>query len=410
MVRIALPSPPAPCILETAPTKRRRAGLIPGVGGATREARLRRPTPDRGSLGDANAVGERDRRRPLVSIPNSRQSRRVTTSSHQQGREQAMTEDLPLVSPQTFVGVDVAQKNVEVYMAPSGRRLTLDDPAELVAALTDVAASCLVVLEATGGYERRWAAALLDAAIPVAVVNPKRVRDFAKAAGCLAKTDAIDAAVLAAFAEKLPPRPLEKTSEKQAELQGLVNRRRQVLAMRTMESNRQGQAATAGTRKSISKMLKALDAELGRLEAEIVALIDSDDDWKNKVELLQEVPGVGPVTGVTLVAEVPELGRLNRQEIASLIGLAPFNRDSGQLRGKRCVGGGRGHVRCVLYMAALSATKHNPWLRTFSERLKQAGKPPKVRLLACARKLLTLLNTMLQTNTHWDPQRCPQNA
>ena len=304
----------------------------------------------------------------------------------------------------------MAQKNVEVYIAPAGRRLTLDDPAELVAALTDVAASCLVVLEATGGYERRWAAALLDAAIPVAVVNPKRVRDFAKAAGCLAKTDAIDAAVLAAFAEKLPPRPLEKTSEKQAELQGLVNRRRQVLAMRTMESNRQGQAATAGTRKSISKMLKALDAELGRLEAEIVALIDSDDDWKNKVELLQEVPGVGPVTGVTLVAEVPELGRLNRQEIASLIGLAPFNRDSGQLRGKRCVGGGRGHVRCVLYMAALSATKHNPWLRTFSERLKQAGKPPKVRLLACARKLLTLLNTMLQTNTHWDPQRCPQNA
>jgi transposase len=321
-----------------------------------------------------------------------------------------MTEDLPLVSPQTFVGVDVAQKNVEVYIAPSGRRLTLDDPAELVAALKDLAGPCLVVLEATGGYERRWAAALLDAAIPVAVVNPKRVRDFAKAAGCLAKTDTIDAAVLAAFAEKLPPRPLEKTSEKQAELQDLVNRRRQVLAMRTMESNRQGQAATAGTRKSISKMLKALDAELGRLEAEIVALIDSDDDWKNKVELLQEVPGVGPVTGVTLVAEVPELGRLNRQEIASLIGLAPFNRDSGQLRGKRCVGGGRAHVRCVLYMAALSATRHNVWLRKFSDRLKHAGKPPKVRLMACARKLLTLLNTMLQTNTHWDPQRCPQNA
>jgi transposase len=322
-----------------------------------------------------------------------------------------MTENLsPVAATRTFVGVDVAQKNVEVYIAPTGRRLTLDDPARLVAELKTVAGPCLVVLEATGGYERRWATALLDAAIPVAVVNPKRVRDFAKAAGHLAKTDAIDAAVIAEFALKLPPRVLEKTPEKQAELQDLVDRRRQVLGMRTMETNRRGQAATAAAGKSISKVLKALDTELARLDAEIATLIESDDDWKNKVEMFREVPGVGPVTGVTLVAEVPELGRLNRQEIAALVGVAPFNRDSGQLRGKRSISGGRAHVRCVLYMAALSATRHNAWLRTFSDRLKQAGKPPKVRLLACARKLLTLLNTMVQTQTPWDPERCLQGT
>lgn len=322
-----------------------------------------------------------------------------------------MSEPLPpMATPRTIVGVDVAQKNAEVYIAPTGRRLTLDDPARLVAELKDVADHCLVVLEATGGYERRWAAALLDAAIPVAVVNPKRVRDFAKAAGRLAKTDAIDAAIIAEFAEKLPPRTLEKTSAKQAELRDLVDRRRQVLAMQTMETNRREKVATAAAIKSIGKVLKALAIELRRLEAAIAALVESDDDWKGKLEMLTEVPGVGQVTGVTLVAEVPELGRLNRQEIAALVGVAPFNRDSGQFRGKRCISGGRAHVRCVLYMAALSAAKHNAWLRTFSDRLKQAGKPPKVRLMACARKLLTLLNTMVQTNTPWDPERCLQSA
>jgi transposase len=321
-----------------------------------------------------------------------------------------MSDFSPLTTQPTIVGVDVAQKYAEIYIAPAGRRLTLDDPARLVAELKDVADPCLVVLEATGGYERRWAAALLDADIPVAVVNPKRVRDFAKAAGRLAKTDAIDAAMIAEFAEKLPPRVTEKPSEKQAELQDLVDRRRQVLAMRTMETNRRDRAATAAASKSIAKILKALDREVERLEEEIATLVESDDEWKDKVDLLQEVPGVGQVTGVTLVAEVPELGRLNRQEIASLVGVAPFNCDSGQYRGHRRISGGRAHVRCVLYMAALSAVRHNAWLRRFSDRLKQAGKPPKVRLLACARKLLTLLNTMVQTQTPWDPERCLQST
>jgi transposase len=321
-----------------------------------------------------------------------------------------MSETTPAVaSPVTFIGVDVAQKTVEVFIASTGRRITLDDPVRLVAALTEVG-SCRVVLEATGGYERRWVAALLDAGIPVAVINPKRVRDFAKAMGYLAKTDAIDAMVLAEYGRVTDPRPLEKMPAKQAELQDLVNRRRQVLTLRTMESNRREQVVTAVARKSIDTILRALNSELDRLDAAIAKLVESDDEWRNKMQMLKAVPGIGPITGVTLVAEVPELGQLNRQEIAALIGLAPFNRDSGEHRGKRMISGGRSHVRNTLYMAALSACRHNPWLRRFSERLQQAGKPAKVRLLACARKLLTLLNTMIQTNTPWDPKRCLQSA
>ena len=320
-----------------------------------------------------------------------------------------MSESSVSVPSSTVVGVDVALKSVEVYIAATERRLTLDDPARLVVELKKCG-PCRVILEATGGYERRWAAALLDADILVAVVNPKRVRDFAKALGYLAKTDAIDAQVLAEYGRVVQPRPLEKMPEKQAELQALVNRRRQVLSLRTMESNRHAQAHTQAARKSIDTILDALNKEHERLDAAIAKMVESDDEWRDKLEMLQEVPGVGTVTATTLVAEVPELGRLNRQEIAALVGVAPFNRDSGELRGQRCISGGRAHVRSVLYMAAMAACRHNPWMKKFSARLEKAGKPGKVRLMACARKLLTLLNTMVQTNTPWDPERCLQSA
>jgi len=321
-----------------------------------------------------------------------------------------MLESTLTVTPtETYVGVDVAKDTVEVFIASTGRRLTLADPARLVAVLKDVG-PCRVVMEATGGYERRWSAALLDADIEVAVVNPKRVRDFAKALGYLAKTDAIDAWVLAEFARVAEPRLLAKMPAQQAELAALVNRRRQLLTLHTMELNRQTQPNTLSARQSIATVLKALDRELKRLDQAITDLVESDDQWNDKVQLMQQVPGIGKVTAVTLVAEVPELGQINRQEIAALVGVAPFNNDSGVYRGQRSIIGGRTSVRNALYMASLSACRHNPWLRQFSERLKAAGKPSKVRLTACARKLLTLLNTMVQTNTPWDPERCLQST
>lgn len=309
----------------------------------------------------------------------------------------------------TYVGLDVAKDSAEACCLPEGRQFTPRDPGHLVKELAG-RGRCLVVVEATGGYERSWVSALLDAGISVAVVNPKRVRDFAKAMGHLAKTDRIDAAMIAQYAEVADPRPMEKVPAKQAELQDLVNRRRQVLGMRTMEQNRRATVATVAARRSIDVVLKTFDRELERLEEAITALVESDDDWHDKVRLLRDVPGVGPVTGVTLVAEVPELGQLNRQEIAALIGVAPFNQDSGEHRGKRFIAGGRTHVRSVLYLAALSASRHNPLLRKFAARLKAAGKPAKVWITACARKLLIILNTMLRTNTPWDPQRCVQGA
>jgi len=308
-----------------------------------------------------------------------------------------------------IVGIDVDKDSADVCLLPEGRRWTFREPAEMVQELIQQQPS-LVVIEATGGYERRWVAPLLDAGICVAVVNPKRIRDFARAMGYLAKTDAIDAGVIAEYGRVAQPRPLEKMPAKQAELQELVNRRRQLLGMRTMEQNRKGSAISTATRRSVEKILKAFERELDHLETAITELLESDDDWRDKVRLLRDVPGVGPITGVTLVAEVPELGKLNRQEIAALVGVAPYNRDSGQFKGKRFIAGGRSHVRSVLYLAALSASRHNPLVRRFAERLKATGKPPKVRITACARKLLVILNALLKTKNPWDPLRCVQGT
>jgi len=310
-----------------------------------------------------------------------------------------------------FVGIDVSQSTWDVYLRPQGRSFSVPadhDEATLLGQQLVTLGPCLVVLEATGGLERGLAAELIDAGLFVAVVNPRQVRDFARALGRLAKTDRIDAETLALFAEKVQPRPTQKCPEKQAEIDALVTRRRQLVELRSMERTRQHQATIKAARRSIDKLLKVLDRQIAALDKAIGQLLESDDDWRTRCELLQSVPGVGATTSATLVAELPELGRLNRQEIASLAGLAPFNHDSGRFRGQRRIRGGRSAVRSILYMAALAARRCNPILQRFAQRLEQAGKPFKVVITACMRKLLTMLNTIVRNGTPWAPPSTAQ--
>lgn len=315
-------------------------------------------------------------------------------------------ESTPSVAWSAFVGIDVAKRTWDAHVLHSGRSLTVtaddDGLRKLIEELAPLG-RCLVVVESTGGYERRLAGELLAAGHDVATVNPRQVRDFARGLNRLAKTDRIDARTLAEFAEKVRPRPNEKTPENRTELDALVTRRRQLVAHRTAERNRRDLADVKLARKSIDHVLDLLRKEIAKLDAAIVKLIAADDDWRRKAEIVQSTPGVGAVTSATLVAELPELGKLNRQEIASLVGLAPFNNDSGPHTGKRRIWGGRAAVRSALYMAALTAVRCNPILKGFAARLTQAGKPFKVVLIACMRKLLTILNTLVKQNTLWNP-------
>jgi len=313
----------------------------------------------------------------------------------------------------TFVGVDVSKRSWDVCLNPPGKRLKLradESGIQQMLATLGPAGTCLVVMEATGGLERRLAGALVEAGHAVAVVNPRQVRDFARSMGRLAKTDRLDAETIAWFAERVRPRPLEKAPEKQAELDALVARRRQLIALRTAETNRLEQSEAKIISKSIRRVLDTLRDEIADIDAAIAQLIEDHDDWRKKADVLQSVPGVGQVTSATLMAELPELGKLNRQEIASLVGVAPLNRDSGQLRGTRSIWGGRATVRSALYMAVLSARRSNPLLKRFADRLQALGKKPKVVLIACMRKLLTILNTMVRNNTPWNPKLLPQNS
>jgi|SoiMethySBSTD1v2_1073268.scaffolds.fasta_scaffold500641_2 transposase len=317
-----------------------------------------------------------------------------------------MTASADKASSPVFVGVDVAKRTWDVHFLPSKKSLSLSADEEALAKLRQELASagdCLVVMEASGGYERQLAAELVAAGCQVAVVNPRQVRDFAKGVGKLAKTDRIDAAVLARFAETVRPRPLEKLPEKQAELEELVTRRRQLIELRTMEKNRLGQTSRQPARKSISASLDFVRKQLAQIDRKILELIQSHDDWRSTNDVVQSVPGVGQVTGATLVAELPELGKLNRQAISALVGVAPYNNDSGPHEGQRTIRGGRASVRSTLYMATLSGMRHNPSLKRFAARLRQLGKPSKVIITACMRKLLTLLNTLVRTRTPWNP-------
>ena len=351
-----------------------------------------------------DAVTERDPRRLRGLSPNSRQSRRrprAAASSHPQDRDDSM-EGSTSSSRVSCVGIDVSKAKFDALILPEATRMTCAYDAEGIGQLrAALPQECIIVMEATGGYERRLAAELIDAGHRVAIANPRQVRDFARGLGILAKNDRVDARVLAIYAQHVQLRWQEKPTEKQQELTALVVRRRQLLSLQTAESNRWEQATVKRARKSVGHMLDVLRKELKDLDAEIARLIGDDDDWRGKSELLKSVPGVGPATSASLVAELPELGKLNRQQIASLVGLAPFSRDSGQFRGQRSIWGGRGSVRTALYMAAFNAKRCNPVIRAFAERLQRAGKRPKVILTACMRKLLVILNTMIRNQTAW---------
>jgi transposase len=307
----------------------------------------------------------------------------------------------------SFVGIDVAKNSLDLCVLPEKTQLTLSYDAKglkkLLRQLPEKE-TCLIVVEATGGYQRRVATVLVDAGHFVAVVNPRQVRDFAKGIGILAKTDRIDAEVIARFGQLVRPRTLAKTHEKQEELADAVARRRQLVELRTAEKNRLETAVSKLVRKSVQQMINQLDKQIKRIEKQILALLASNDEWKEKGEIIQSTPGVGPITAASLIAELPELGQLNRQQISALAGLAPFNRDSGRHQGKRSIRGGRASVRSVLYMAAMTARTHNPVIREFSHRLEAQGKPYKVAITACMRKLLVILNTLVKTNSHWDPK------
>jgi transposase len=302
-----------------------------------------------------------------------------------------------------FIGIDVSKLWLDVATLPERetRRFSNDGAGQeqLGAWLVQLAPE-LIVMEATGGFETRVATVLAAEGLALAVVNPRHVRDFARAFGILAKTDRIDASVLATFAEKVHPPVRPLPDEDRRELIDLVDRRRQLVTMRAEEKTRLSQA-TASARQDIKEHIEWLDERLRRLDIDLTAKLRSSSLWKAKEEILISVPGVGRVTVFTLLARLPELGALNRRAIAALTGVAPFARDSGQHRGRRMIWGGRADVRSVLYMAAVTAARINPVIKSFYLRLKQAGKPAKVALTACMRKLLTILNTMLRTNQSW---------
>jgi transposase len=364
------------------------------------------PAADRVSLGVQHAVPKRDRRRSFGVSPNSRQSRGpAPSSSHPQERASTLS------TAPVYVGIDVSQDRLDVFVLPDQKHFHVrnDRPGivTLIESLTPLAPA-LIVMESTGGYERRVCASLVQADFRVATVNPRQVRDFARALGQLAKNDRIDALILARFAQHCQPRLKILPSEQQDLLAELVVRRRQLTAMRATEQMRLQQARSKLASKSINKVIKVLDQQVDELDEQINDLIRSDDDFSRTDDIIQSTPGIGPGTSASLLAQLPELGHLNRQQISALVGLAPYDFDSGTFRGKRSIWGGRASVRCALYMAALSAKRCNPVIRSFAERLDKAKKPFKVVMTACMRKLLTILNAMVKTNTPWR-SACSEN-
>jgi transposase len=311
----------------------------------------------------------------------------------------------------TTVGIDVAKAHLDVATLPSGEvfRVTNDaaGQAELIERLQSLENLDRIVLEATGGYERAPALALADAGLPVAIVNPRQTRDFARASGRSAKTDRIDAIALAEFARALRPPVRDLGNERQHALEDLIHRRRQLVVMIGSERQRHTASRNPIVRKSIQTLIGTLESEQRGIERELLRAIEADPGWRERLTLLQAVPGVGLVTALTLLAELPELGRLSEKRIAALVGVAPMNRDSGRKRGVRRTIGGRSSVRKVLYMAALSASQRNPVIKAFYARLRAAGKPAKVALTACMRKLLTILNAITKTGRGWEPRPIP---
>jgi transposase len=307
---------------------------------------------------------------------------------------------------QIFVGIDVAKAQLDMALRPTGERwaLTNDDAgiAVLVPRLQAIAPQ-LIVLEATGSYQRAVVAALAAAGLPVAVVNPRQARDFAKATGQLAKTDALDARALAHFAEAVRPMPRPLPDTQADELRALLARRRQLVTMRTAEQNRLG-SAPPRLQPDMQAHITWLNTRLTTLDDDLDTTLRASPVWREREELLRSVPGIGPVCARTLLLDLPELGTLNRQRLAALVGVAPLNRDSGTLRGRRTTWGGRAHGRATVYMSTLVAVRYNPVFNAFYERLRAAGKAAKLALTACMRKLLTILNAMVKHHAPWQPE------
>ena len=305
------------------------------------------------------------------------------------------------------VGIDVSKTELVMATHPTAEQWTSDGSAAaidvLVTRLTALRPH-VIVIEATGGYERPAVAAMAAAGLPIAVVNPRQVRAFAQALGRTAKTDAIDAQVLALFGARVQPAVRTIADADTQALVALVARRRQLLEMLGAERQRLAQAATTVVRRDLRNHVRWLERRLADVDDEIGGAIERSPVWRVHEDLLRSVPGIGPTVARTLLAELPELGRLDRRAIAALVGVAPFNRDSGQWRGRRMIAGGRAAVRAAIYMAALVATRHNPVLRDFYRRLRIAGKPAKVALVAVMRKLLTIVNAMVKHQSRWQPQ------
>jgi transposase len=304
----------------------------------------------------------------------------------------------------TYVGIDVSKERLDVAALPSGLKWQFsNDEAGLGKLLVKLVkqSPTLIVMEPTGGFEASLAGILAAEGLPVAVVNARQIRDYARAMGKLAKTDSLDAMVIAEFAQKVEPEVRPLRDEENQEIKDMVSRRRQLIEMLTAEKNRLAIARKV-IKPNIMAHIKWLTQELEDLDRNLRQQIESSPIWREKDDLLRSIPGVGKVTSATLLAELPELGTLNRKEIASLAGVAPFNQDSGTMKGKRRIWGGRSSVRSALYMAALVGTRRNPVIRAFYLRLLEKGKLKKVALVACMRKLLTILNSIIRYRKAWD--------
>lgn len=349
------------------------------------------------------------------------QSSKISSAVSEAANDSAVPAMVPQASSTkvllTYIGVDVAKQSLEIVLSVRSPSFSINnDPAGVRSLLSRLPkpGECVVVLEGSGGYERLLVAELLQAGHRVAIVNPRQVRDFAKGLGLLAKTDAIDAVLLARFGETVQPPCLIVPKGPLGELRQLVERRRQLLDLRTAESNRLEQLSSKAARKSVQAVLTLVQKQLDSIDAQIAQMINDHQDWKHKAELLTSVPGVGDITAATLLADLPELGQVNRQQIAALVGVAPYNDDSGNARKTRHIAGGRANVRAALYMAAFSAKRFNDVIREFAATLASGKRSPdhqpnlpKVVTTACMRNLLVILNTMIKKDTHWKPKLAP---
>jgi transposase len=304
-----------------------------------------------------------------------------------------------------FVGIDVAKDKLDLARSDTGQILAFANDAAGIRKIVESLATtppAVIAIESTGGLERRLLEALLDAKLPTALVNPRTVRYFAKGLGRQAKTDPIDAQVLMEYARRANPRLAQKRSENQKELDALVTCRRQLAQTRAMQMNQRQSTTSKAATKILDQVVRTLDQKIDTLDKAIAKLIESDDDFNSMDKLLRSVPGVGPVLSATLLGEMNELGTVNRRGISALAGVAPYNSDSGKHKGQRSISGGRKQVRSVLYMAAVTAMRHNPVIHAFTERMNKLGKPKKVQIVAAMRKLLGFLNVMIRERKSWD--------